>query len=203
MGELFSRVFSVLKDSVILEKTCPFVKNLLRLFGKPALGTFAVLLQKGFEEYGVDEEDTDAKLTFLRSGYVLGRFLLSIENYDHDGWDVKEREVWPHKVWRVFEASGLEPSGNLKKCFVLLDVANERNAILCVAKALLLSRMQVKGRDGGREIASVKYTEVSSPHENVDRVLGLINLLWCTDHGIDHILGEGCFCPSELPLSAG
>lgn len=122
----FSRFSSALRDSVILEEALIVVKKLFSLFGKHPLEMFAGLLRNVLEEVGVDKGDTKVKLKFVRSGYVLEGFVISVENYDPEGWFIRELGVWLRKVQRVFVMSEFGPSRNLKNSFVLRDGRNEK-----------------------------------------------------------------------------
>lgn len=74
----FYRMSSGLREVEILEKSLLLVRIRFSLMGKDTLASFAGLLRNVLVEEGFDVEDTEVKLTFVRSGYVLGWFVPSL-----------------------------------------------------------------------------------------------------------------------------
>lgn len=74
---------------------------------------------------------------------------------------------------------------------------------LWAGKVLLLLRMKVKGWEEEREFAFFQDKDVSSPRDNVGRVLRSVSLRWSIDDDIDYTLAEGGRSSSEQLLSDG
>lgn len=68
------------------------------MFWKDTLESFATVLLELLGEDGLDEGDTEVKLTFASSGCVLGGFLPSLKDYNEEECFIREPDLWLQKV---------------------------------------------------------------------------------------------------------
>lgn len=78
------------------------MKRLISLFRSHLLEMFGTLLRQELIGNGFHKEESQVTLTFVRNGYVLEGFVLSLEHYNEGGCLIMEPKVWPCKVQRVY-----------------------------------------------------------------------------------------------------
>lgn len=103
------------------------IYHMISVFRSHVLEMFETLLQEESIENRCHEEDLQVTLTFVRSEYVLGGFVPSLEHYNGEICFIMELDVWPQKVQRVFVTSEFSPSRNLGKRPVLRDAGRDEN----------------------------------------------------------------------------
>lgn len=90
----------------------------------------------------------------------------------------------------VFTTSEFGSSRNLRNSCVLFEGGKNKNTKPRGAKALLPFRMHVRYFDKKKELAFVRYMDVSPSRDDVGRALRFERLRWSTDEDIDYTLAQ-------------
>lgn len=109
-----SRISRVLKLSEIFEEAKCLVKILFRLFLKDTFESFARLALEILGEKGIRVEDTEAKLSLVRTRCFLGELLPLLKMYNEKRCLIKEPKSLPREIQRMCGTPKLEPSRILR-----------------------------------------------------------------------------------------
>lgn len=136
---------------------------------------FETILRDTLTENTFYDKKSHAKLTFLKSGYVVGSYVMKLEPYDQKICRIVVSDFRTRKLQRVFGTSGLSSGRNLRNRFVFLEDGSGKRAKLWVDKVLHLFQVHAKGCEKRKEFALVNYKNWALPRNNVDRALGCVS----------------------------
>jgi len=162
------------------------LNDIVQLFTGDSLEVFIPLLQDLISDDIAHFHDGDVHLQFVQSGFVLGGFIPTMDNYvardnyiSEDGIDVA-----PKIQQRIYGTLRFGPTKKKHFSYVLMKGEQEGRTELWIAKVVALFHMSCHGRK--QELAFVQFMQCTPPLDHVDDILQCVCLRWATEDGVDH-----------------
>lgn len=122
---------------------------------------FLALVFEVAQDYGINIFDTEVKLPLVKSGYMMERFIPTIQDVDSEKRFIREPVRYERRVQRIFATDRLKSSGDNRNNFVLCCGGGENGCGLWGVRVLPCFRITVEGSKKGEKDAFLQYVEMT------------------------------------------
>lgn len=130
------------------------------------------LLREVSTKRGRNVSDIEARLTFMKSGFLMKGYIPTIRNEDLGKGFIRELVEYEREAQSIFTTDRSESSGDNMRSFALISSRGEDGDSVSAAKVLILFYTGVVGTIESRDSSFLQYMEVTRLIPNFKETLG-------------------------------